>query len=442
MPIVHMSRRLAAVTLLMVVAVARSPTTQTVPDILDHAAAQALTDFARVCGPEGQRLWAMSLCGPMAIIDARTRAAVANHRDPAGTFLPRNGVFEGSFPRRFEIANTSIDWDGERWATVAGPLPADPFTRLKLVVHESFHRVQAAANLGGSDRPSDHLETEAGRLWMRLELRALGRALRAEGPTARRSTRDAVLFRLNRYRLFPGAEDLEASMERQEGLAEYTGTVVALRSVGEHIDRVAREIESFEDSNAYARSFAYRTGPALGLLLDRYAADWRQRIRTSSMHRQLMAALAFHAPADVEGAAKLRASDYGLAAVEASEDERANRQNQFLANLKRRFVDGQTLRFPQVPNLARTFNPNALVPFGEYGTYYPTGTFTATWGRLQVDSGGAVVSRDNMSLRTTSPSVPDGRPVLGDGWSLELAPGWTIRRAIGADFYEVIQEPK
>ena len=68
-------------------------------------------------------------------------------------------------------------------------------------------------------------------------------------------------------------------METQEGLPEYTGVFVALRATGEDIQREAPEIEAWEDSDALARSFGYATGPALGLLLDRYAVGWRTQRR-------------------------------------------------------------------------------------------------------------------------------------------------------------------
>ncbi len=75
----------------------------------------------------------------------------------------------------------------------------------------------------------------------------------------------------------------------------------------------------------------------------------------------------------------------------------------------------------------RNFNPQTLVPMPPYGTYYPTGTFAADWGKLQVESGGALVSPDNRSLRIPAPLDLEARPIRGPGWVLQLAPGWTIR---------------
>jgi len=77
--------------------------------------------------------------------------------------------------------------------------------------------------------------------------------------------------------------------------------------------------------------------------------------------------------------------------------------------------------------MTRNFNPGGLVPFPPHGTYYPTGTFAASWGKLQVDSGGALVAPDNRSLRVPAPADPDARPIRGAGWVLQLEPGWTIR---------------
>ena len=216
-------------------------------------------------------------------------------------------------------------------------------------------------------------------------------------------------------------------MEKHEGLAEYTGVFVAMRATGEDVSREARVVESFEDSTAFARSFGYATGPALGLLLDRYAAGWRQRAAATSLDSMLAAALHVQASKDIQQEAQQRAARYGYSAVLAAEREREERHQALLAELTRRFLDGPTLIFPSAPEMTRNFNPGNLVPFPPHGTYYPTGTFRAIWGRLQVESGGALVAPDNQSLVVQAPIDPDARPVRGEGWVLQIEPGWTIR---------------
>jgi hypothetical protein len=400
---------------------------------------KALGELAAVCEDGGKLLWHKSLCGPVVLVSPATRAAVANRQDPDGRFQRDGDVFAGVFPEQFTPSNTAIHWGGQEWSTVVLPLPGDPFQRLKLLAHESFHRIQPSLGLGAPDTPDPYLDTEAGRLWLRLELRALARALRSEGPAGRQSAADAMLFRIYRYRLCPGSEALETGMEKQEGLAEYTGAFIALRATGEDIGREARAVEAFEDSDAFARSFGYATGPALGLLLDRYAQGWRDRAASASLHSMLVSALGVQASEDLQRAAKGRASLYGYSAVAAAEREREGRHSAYLAEMNRRFVDGPTLDFPSAADMNRNFNPQTLVPFPPHGTYYPTGIFSASWGKLVVESGGALVAPDNMSVRVPGPIDPDARPVHGVGWVLHLEPGWVIRPSAHPGSFAVVE---
>jgi hypothetical protein len=116
-----------------------------------------------------------------------------------------------------------------------------------------------------------------------------------------------------------------------------------LRETGESISREARAVEAFEDTNNYARSFAYATGPALGLLLDRYTPGWRSGIaKAESLDSILISALKLHPRKDVQRFARERAELYGYAAVLSAENEREQRHQALLAELKTKFVDGPT----------------------------------------------------------------------------------------------------
>ena len=200
-----------------------------------------------------------------------------------------------------------------------------------------------------------------------------------------------------------------------------------MHATGEDISRPARQVEAFEDGDAYARSFGYATGPALCLLLDRYAKGWRGRAATAPLDSMLISALRVQASKDLQHRAQQRAAFYGYPAVAAAERERKELHKVLLAELRSKFIDGAILEFPTAPEMRRNFNPGTLVPFPPHGMYYPTGTFSANWGRLQVESGGAVVAPDNRSLRVTAPIDPEARPIRGAGWVLQIAPGWTIR---------------
>jgi hypothetical protein len=384
-------------------------------------ARQGLAEFNRVCDPAGRDLWGVSLCGPMILVNPRTHEAL---------FSKSGNITTGKLPEDILIANTSVHYDGVDWAMIQLPLPTDPYARLSLLAHESFHRTQDQLHLSGSDQSSAHLETESGRIWFRLELRAEAAALRGSDAAAK----DAMLFRLERYRLFPDAEAIESGLEIREGLAEYTGVKTALSATHEVISRTAREVENGEDRNAQARSFAYSTGPALGLLLDRYSPGWCNRVTTLSS----MLCGALHVTAAPESTVIARARIYGYDAVASAEHERAARHAEMVSDIERRFVTGPYLQFPQAPELNRSFNPSTLVAVPPNGTYYPTGEFSANWGKLSVE-GGALLSTDNRSLRVSVPLEPTARPLKGDGWTLTLSKGWTVRQ--GSKGYEIVAHP-
>lgn len=389
------------------------------------AAITAVSDFNAACQRDHGVLWGRTLCGPIVVADPDTRFAVSSQLPPRGAFGRRGGVYVGRVPDSLPLSNTSLVWAGRRWATVRLPLPDDRFARTALLVHESFHRIQPALGLDGTDALNAHLDERNGRYWLRLELRALATALRSDGPPARRAAADAVLFRAYRWSLYPGADTLETQLERKEGLAEYTGDKLALAATGASLGRIAEDIARFESRPTYVRSLGYGTGPALGLLLDRYAPGWRQRVARQSMARQLAAALRFASPPSPAAAAAARARAYDGERLAQEEDARESERQQRLAELRARLVAGPVLVLRQ-NQLMRAFNPNTLIPLSPEGTVYPTGSFSAEWGSMDVTAGGALVAGDYRTVRVRVPTDTAARPLRGEGWTLELAPGWHL----------------
>jgi hypothetical protein len=394
--------------------------------------AQALLEFRAASLHETTPLWGVPLWGKMILVDPNTRSAIATERDPDGKFQQRGPFFYGSLPSRFTPSNTSIEWGSEKWALVMLPLPRSPYVRIRLLAHESFHRLQKDLNLDSVDPVNAHLDTETGRVWLRMELRALARALRTTGPEARAAAQDAMAFRATRQKLHPEARLHEAALEIQEGLPEYTGTVLALQETGESVIRAARATEDFEDQTSFSRSFAYATGPALGLLLDRYQPGWRKAVkRDSDLSAMLRAAIGVGAAPSPD--------QYGYRSVAAEEQDREAQHQRQLTGFQKLFFEGPILLFPKTGTLNRSFNPNNVVSFGDQGTIYPTGTFSSQWGKLTVDSVGALLGPDYQSLRVAAPNNP-ANLLTGPGWNLELTPGWKVRPAARAGDFEVVPE--
>lgn len=400
---------------------------------------QARARFAeakRLCDADGGRLWGVSLCGPIMFADPATRAFVASERDSQGFAWQVSGVFVGTLPGEQSIANTSFTWAGVRWTQILWPLPASAEDAAALMVHELFHRVQPQLGFKGGNPGNQHLDTVEGRTLLQLEWRALAAALVAKGAGARkRAIEDALAFRGERRRLFASAAAEEQDLEIFEGLAEYTGMTIAIPTRAGRVAYALRALERTKDVPTFVRSFAYASGPAYGLLLDDSGAPWRERTRHGEDLGALLAsARKIQVPADDAAALASRAERYDGQRLRAGEQARADRKQAVIAECQRRLVDGPTLRIA-LRHMNLQFDPRNQQPLGEAGTVYPTLRIADDWGVLTV-TGGALLAPDMMSVTVAAPK--DGA-ASGEGWTLELKPGWKIAAGDRPGSYVVTQ---
>src|SRR5215831_12510409 len=105
------------------------------------AEAKALSD------KDSGALWKVPLCGPLLFVDPETRYTVANQADAEGKLKPLDGVFAGTAPEELGVANTATKWAGVEWTMVMWPLPQYKQARMRLILHECFHRVQGQVGL-------------------------------------------------------------------------------------------------------------------------------------------------------------------------------------------------------------------------------------------------------------------------------------------------------
>jgi len=409
---------------------------------LDTARAlSALRDAKTACEADAGLLWKRSLCGPIALVDRQSRLVIANDTVAGKHFLRLGDAYVTTLPDNQYVANTSFPWGGRTWTMVALPLPRDRFARADLVMHEVFHREQEALGLRQPDALNNQLDMRPGRTWLRLEYRALASALDAlpNQTVARHHVESALIFRAQRRSLYPGSDSLEATLEIQEGLPEYTGQRLAMQLTGEGTTRVAKYVRDYESTPTFVRAFAYGTGPAIGILLDSFAPSWRNSVLTNRDIGVLLAqAIHFQPPRNLAATALTRAKEYGWDEVDRSEAARDSARAPAMREYRARLADGPTLTLRQSKDsLSWSYDPTELIGFDLTSTIYPSGNFSAPWGKLSIEHGGVLVRNDFSAITVSAPAAPlmTSREIKGEGWSLELAPGWTIR-AIG-NKYEV-----
>ncbi|MBC6980576.1 hypothetical protein H8B08_02315 [Caulobacter sp. 17J80-11] len=361
----------------------------------------------------------------MMLVDPKTRAIVASQAGTGSALRPAAGLFLGTLPPEIGAANTAVEFDGVTWTMVLQPLPQDEQARAALLMHEAWHRIQKKLGFAAASPAPAHLATPEGRTWLRMEWRALAAAVAApDEATRKQAVADALAFRERRRALATDAAELENQLELHEGLAEYTGAVLSGRR-----DLAAAAVEQLrvaEQADSYVRTFAYTSGPAYGLLLDRSDPTWRVRLRGSTEVRDLGRLLAQAArvqPSPVDEARRR----YAYEDVATDEARRHELHERRAAAWRAKLVTGPTLRLP-LKEMNVSFNPQNLFPLPPEGTVYPTLRVADRWGVLQAEDG-ALIDGGWGSLIVAAPTAEAPDRVSGPGWSLELAPGWRVDRA-------------
>ena len=379
-----------------------------------------------LCERDGGRLWGVSVCAPMVIADRRTQ-----------TFATSQPAPEEARPQVLGIVNAPIQWGGATWGAYMWDdvVTKTPRERKELFLHELFHGVQPRLGLMAPALATEHLDAADGRYWLRLEWRALARALRGSGDERNLAVRDALAFRQARRMRYPASVEDERAQEITEGLAAYTGTVLAAESAADAVVGALDLLANAEAGESFVRTFAYMNGPAYGLLLDASSPGWTRRVRaTDDLGTLVMHALGVQPATDTAASA----ARYGGAELRASEQQRERERQQRLAELRQRFVEGPVLLIPG--GGSGMSNSRGAVVIPGVGTVY-FGPFRASgpWGTLEAEKG-VLVASDGRSRRLAAPARPEGGAIAGDGWTFKAAPGWVVREGARRGDYEVVRQ--
>jgi len=383
-------------------------------------------EATKLCERDAGRLWGVSLCGPMVIVDQATGTRATSQPEPPGPVPRLQGFVDGP-----------VMWGGVRWFSFPLSMLATTTdeVRQQNMIHGLFHRIQPELGLMAESGFNEHLDTLEGRVWIQLEWRALRRAVESSGNARTAAIADALAFRRERRRRFPGAADNERREEIGEGLASYTGVAAWASSPADARRAAAAALAGGELQTAFVGNFEAHSGPGYGVLLDDLLPGWRRQVRNTSDLGDLLASAINRPPTADLNAAVAR---YDGAALRKVEEARDRAQQVRVAELRRRFVDGPVLTMPGTGS--GTSDTTGSVGIAGVGTVlFRNFTLSAQWGRLNANDGvlraegGATVS-----VPVTGPL--EGTTLRGDGWTATLNPGWVVRPAARPGSFVIVRE--
>ncbi|WP_250252967.1 hypothetical protein [Chryseobacterium sp. Marseille-Q3244] len=373
-------------------------------------------------------LWNKDLYGPILLIDPKTREIFANEADENGILKANGTIYTGVLPDKINIANTAVNWNGKRWAMMMLPLPKNKYNRMGLLAHESFHRIQPSLGFELNNVENNHLDQKEGRIYLRLELEALKKALKsASKKELQEHLTNALTFRKFRHSLYKGSGSNENLLELNEGIAEFTGVIVSGRNKTQTAAFLVDGINDFFKNATFVRSFAYHTVPVYGYLLYNKDKKWNKKITAKTdLSNYFIKAFNSKIAGDLDEVIKRSAEDYNGSAITEEETKREEKTKKLIAEYKTKFIENPHFEI-KFEKMNVSFDPRNIIPIEDKGTVYPNIRVTDKWGILTVENG-ALMSSNWDKISISIPAKTEGRKISGDGWTLELTDGYGIKK--------------
>lgn len=379
-------------------------------------------------------LWNKDLYGPILLVDPKTRQVFANEADTAGILKQNEDLFTGTLPDPINIANTAMRFAGKSWAMIMLPLPQNKEDRNNLLAHELFHTIQPSLGFALNNPENNHLDKKDGRVYLRLELEALKKAVQSSFKNElHRHLASALTFRKYRHLCYKGADTTENLLEMNEGLAEFTGFIVSGRTKEQAKVHFVNGIHTFFTNPTFVRSFAYQTIPVYGYLLYGKNKNWNKEINPkTNLTNYFIKAFNINTSANLKAAVESLADSYNGKTILQEETAREEKAQKLIAEYKLRFIEQAhfTIKFEKM-NVS--FDPRNIIPIEDKGTVYPNIRVTDLWGVLTVEKG-ALMSANWDKISVTNPVKVEEKRIIGEGWTLELNEGYALEKDDSGNF--------
>ncbi|MGI8580906.1 MAG: hypothetical protein ACR2KX_01835, partial [Chitinophagaceae bacterium] len=326
----------------------------------------------KVATKKNQQLWGKDLYGALLFVNPVSRQLYSNAPDSADILKTDNKIYSGVLPNNVNIANTSLHWNGKDWAMIMLPLPTNKQDRINLLAHELFHKAQPSSGFSLFNTENNHLDQKDGRMYLRLELNALKKAVRSSTiKEINTHLTNALTFRKYRYSIYPKADTTENLLELNEGIAEYTGEIISGRNKEPAIAHFEKSIDNFLSNPTFVRSFPYQTIPVYGYLLHNSNKDWNKQITIkTNLTNYFINAFNLSLPYDLKKTVEIISSQYDGQKIFKEETARETKTKQLIAEYKNKFIEQPHFEI-QFEKMNVSFNPGNIMPIEDKGTFYP-----------------------------------------------------------------------
>jgi hypothetical protein len=379
------------------------------------------------CNRDNGKLWGKNLYGPMMFVDRNSRKITANQPDLEGILKERDGVYTGTYPRELIINNIPVIFGGTFFALVPLPGEEDEFRIVSRSIHSLFHCFQESSCIKATGFNINIMDEKYARLWIKLEWKALRKAIISEGSEKQLAIRDALIFRGSNRETYQNYAPEETRFENYEGLATFTYIMLATNTPEEFETRLFEYLDRIYSFPSYARSYGFIHGALYATLLYQKGFNFSSLTSLDTDIGEMVKDLyKIQLPEVCRDVAGSIAINYEFEKIVEEEAERDMQIRERVRKQITTFTEKPVL-FLELESPSFDFEPEDIHPMDTLGTIYSKIRVSDNWGKLTVDKGGCLVSNNFRFVRIPAKGFKEDRNrIEGEGWHLIMNDNWEL----------------
>ncbi len=393
----------------------------------NELASKYFKSVEEICNLDNGKLWGHNLYGPIIYVERTTRRIVANSPDKENLLKGKDGIYNGIYPKELIVSNAPVVFGSAPFAMAPLPPEEEEYRIKSRAIHSLYHSFQMSKGIAPATFNVPVMDEKQARLWLKLELKALKKAILSENEERQLAIRDALIFRGSNREFYSKYATEENRFETYEGLATFTYTLLCTNSQQEFRKRIFENLERLYSMPSYARSYGFTYGALYATLMYEKGFDFRT-ITTDNVDlgKTVQQLYNIELPEICRDVAGSLAINYDIDAINKEEEARLAEINKRIHGLVSTFTEKPVV-FLELESPYFDFEPENVHPLDTLGTLYSAMRISDNWGKLTVDEGGCLVSNNFKYLRITAKGLKEEKNRLsGEGWHLILNDNWEL----------------
>jgi hypothetical protein len=380
-----------------------------------------------ICAHDGGKLWGKDLYGPLMFIDRSNRRIIANQPDSEGILKGKGGVYTGIYPKELIINFSPSRFGGVLFAIAPLPAEEDEYRIKSGAIHGLFHRFRESSGIVSPPYNTNNMDEKEARLWLKLEWKALKKALESDEEQSRLALRDALIFRGSNRELYQKFAEDENRFENNEGLATFTYTLLCSETPEEFKSRLFENLDRIYSMQSYARSYGFIEGALYATLLYKKGFDFKTLLSNDTDLGKVVRDLHnIELPSICRDVAGSLAVSYNIEEINREEDKRFSDIRENLDKQISTFTEKPVV-FLELESPYFDYEPEDIHSLDTLGTLYNSMRVSDNWGKLAVEKPGCLVASNFRFLRISAKGFKEEKnKFTGEGWHLDLNNDWEM----------------